>query len=101
MIEKAWSLRLIRGGFVSFLTVVISILIIVAPAEIALPIILGVGVFLFVIVRFHARSTIYACKGCSTHFEVSPWIDFCSPHMPNRKMLRCPHCGNIDWHPVE
>jgi DNA-directed RNA polymerase subunit RPC12/RpoP len=101
MIEKAWSLYLVRGGFVAFLTMVIIFLLAVAPLKIALPIVLGVGLFLYVIVRFNARLTTYICKNCSTRFKVSLWIDFCSPHMPNRKLLRCPHCGDVDWQPVE
>lgn len=101
MIVKAWSLRLIGGGFISFLTVVMGLLFIAAPVKIVFAIILGVGVFLCVIVRSHSRSTSYICKSCSTPFKASPRVNFCSPHIPNRKLLRCQHCGNIDWHPTE
>ena len=95
------SLILVRGSIVGFLLLVILYYLLYIPLKISLPILLATVIFLFFLVRSNARSTRYVCRKCSTRFQVSPWIDFCSPHRPNLKLLRCPQCGLVDWHSTE
>lgn len=56
-----------------------------------------VGAALFLLVRWHADSTIYHCAACGHDFVISTWTDLMSPHKPEAKYLRCPECGVRDW----
>ncbi|MDH7576965.1 MAG: hypothetical protein QHH75_03875 [Bacillota bacterium] len=47
---------------------------------------------LFLLVRWHARSTAYICPKCSHFFMISVAEDFLSPHMMDKKLLKCPKC---------
>ncbi len=51
----------------------------------------------FVMVRWHSRHTGYRCQTCSGSFMVSAWTDFLSPHLSDRKLLRCPYCHSSGW----
>jgi len=52
---------------------------------------------LFLLVRWHARVTAYRCPTCAEEFEISIMSDFISPHLPNKKYLKCPHCDEKGW----
>jgi DNA-directed RNA polymerase subunit RPC12/RpoP len=52
---------------------------------------------MFVLVRWHARSTVYRCAACGHEFEIPPWTDLFAPHVPDKKRLKCPECGTRDW----
>jgi hypothetical protein len=52
---------------------------------------------LFLLVRWHANTTAYRCPACDWEYEISVFTDFISPHFPNKKYLKCPHCRKIGW----
>jgi predicted RNA-binding Zn-ribbon protein involved in translation (DUF1610 family) len=58
---------------------------------------LCVGGTLYVLGRWHARATAYRCPECGCEFEISAWKDFVSPHVPDKKYLKCPKCGQRKW----
>lgn len=93
------ALGLARGSLIIALISALVLTFSIAPLVIAVPIVLGLALFLFLIVRSNARLTAYACTKCSAQFQVSACVDFLSPHKPNRKLLRCPQCSNVDWQP--
>jgi DNA-directed RNA polymerase subunit RPC12/RpoP len=92
-----------RVGWYILLTVVV----IVVTATILIPMAWPVGFIvwlatfasggLFLLVRWHANNTAYRCPACGWEFEISVFIDFASPHMPNKKYLKCPQCGKRNW----
>jgi predicted RNA-binding Zn-ribbon protein involved in translation (DUF1610 family) len=55
------------------------------------------GVGLFSLVRWHAKNTAYICPNCGYIFTISTRKDFLSPHMIDKKLLRCPKCGESSW----
>jgi DNA-directed RNA polymerase subunit RPC12/RpoP len=59
--------------------------------------ILCFGGSLFLLVRWHANNTAYRCPTCTSEYEISFFTDFISPHVPNKKYLKCPHCGEKGW----
>ncbi len=56
-----------------------------------------VGSILFFLVRWHARSFAYECPRCKRAFAISILTDFISPHFPDQKYLKCPHCHERSW----
>ncbi|MCX6825814.1 MAG: hypothetical protein NTV06_00905 [candidate division Zixibacteria bacterium] len=62
-------------------------------------ILLLTGLYFFV--RWHAINTEYKCPKCGNVFRISTFIDFISPHFPNKKWLKCPSCGRRSWCPEE
>jgi len=62
-----------------------------------LGVIAAAALFLFFLVRWHARSFGYECPQCASRFAVGAWIDFISPHYPDKKRLTCPHCRERSW----
>ena len=58
---------------------------------------IGFGLGLFLIVRWHAGNHAYRCPKCAHVFTISTYIDFANPHCPGRKSLRCPACGKRSW----
>jgi len=52
---------------------------------------------LFSLVRWHAKNTAYMCPKCGHTFMISTAKDFLSPHMSDKKLLRCPKCGESSW----
>jgi len=61
-----------------------------------LVVILPSFVGLFFLVRWHAGNFAYRCLKCSHEFEISAFVDFISPHGPDKsggwKYLKCPKC---------
>ena len=59
---------------------------------------LVVTVSLLVVVRWHARNTMYRCPECDHLFSISTFTDLVSPHGLGRgggwKLLTCPKCGH-------
>jgi hypothetical protein len=52
----------------------------------------------YLLVRWHARTTAYRCSICDYEFEISTPEDFLSAHVfPSWKFLKCPHCGKRNW----
>ena len=101
--NREYSVRtptVLRGLFVGFLVIVVIFLLISLPMTISLPVILGLGLLMYSIVHIHARRTVYLCRLCSTRFTINAWIDFTSPHLATTKLLCCPHCGKVAWHPT-
>ncbi len=52
---------------------------------------------LYLLVRWNARNTAYICPKCGHRFMISTWRDFISPHVWNKKLLRCPACQEKNW----
>jgi len=51
---------------------------------------------LFLLVRWHVKSTAYRCTNCGREFEISLFTDLISPHGIGNggwKYLKCPQCG--------
>ncbi len=59
--------------------------------------VLLVGGGLYLLVRWHAKNTAYICPKCNHTFAISTLRDFLSPHMIEKKLLRCPECGESSW----
>jgi len=55
--------------------------------------VLLVGGGLYLLVRWHAKNTAYICPKCNHTFAISTLTDFLSPNMIDKKLLRCPECG--------
>jgi DNA-directed RNA polymerase subunit RPC12/RpoP len=91
----------LKTGLYILVTLAVIIL-----ASILLPSIGLVGIVLwavifvggmYLLVRWHANSTAYRCSGCDHEFEISTLADLISPHIPNKKYLKCPQCGKRNW----
>lgn len=39
----------------------------------------------------------YQCGFCGRIFSLTIWQAVAAPHMMWRKLMRCPHCGNMAW----
>ena len=52
---------------------------------------------LYLLVRWHARATAYRCAVCGYEFTISTLLDLTSPHVPDKKFLKCPQCGKRSW----
>ena len=51
---------------------------------------------LYLLVRWHAKSTAYRCTECGHEFEISLLTDLISPHGTSKggwHYLKCPRCG--------
>jgi DNA-directed RNA polymerase subunit RPC12/RpoP len=86
--------------------ILLTIVVIAAGAAALLPgagpreMVLWLVIFfggLFLLVRWHARSTAYRCPACGHEFEISTLTDFLSPHTTSKKFLKCPQCGKRKW----
>lgn len=75
-------LRIVRGTVGACIIMLILLLLLVVPLKIALPTILGVAGFLWIVVWSTSRTTTYVCTKCSTRFKISAWIDFVAPINP-------------------
>ena len=56
----------------------------------------AVGI-VFLLVRWHARNTAFACPKCGWVFTISLSEDLWSPNFLNRQFLRCPECATKSW----
>jgi DNA-directed RNA polymerase subunit RPC12/RpoP len=59
--------------------------------------VIGLGIPVFLLVRWHARTTAYRCATCRHEFVISAWTDFITPHIPGKKYVACPSCGVRGW----
>ncbi|MDD1776198.1 MAG: zinc-ribbon domain-containing protein [Candidatus Methanomethylicus sp.] len=53
---------------------------------------------LLLLVRWHAKNTLYHCPNCGNDFEISPVADLISPHGTANggwTYLRCPRCQQM------
>ena len=92
----------IVGGYVllaaTVMVVTAWILIPVAwPIGFAAWLAVFVGGSLFLLVRWHAKSTAYRCPACRYEFDISVLTNFASPQLPGKKYLKCPQCGKRNW----
>ena len=67
------------------------------PLGLALTLLAVAGIGVFFLVRWHARTFAYRCSRCGHEFVISALTDFVSPHVPDKKYLRCPSCRKRDW----
>jgi DNA-directed RNA polymerase subunit RPC12/RpoP len=67
------------------------------PLELIVWLLVPVGGALYLLIRWHASVTAYRCEKCGNEFEISTLTDFVSPHMPEKKFLKCPGCGRRSW----
>jgi DNA-directed RNA polymerase subunit RPC12/RpoP len=67
------------------------------PAGMLIWLLVFVAGTLFLLVRWHARATAYRCSACGEEFTISAFVDFFSPHIPDKKLLKCPKCGKRGW----
>jgi len=84
------------------IVVIIAVFLFIVPPLwhwVGLPFVIIGGLLLvtIIMVRWHSRHTGYRCRNCGGVFMVSAWTDFLSPHLSDRKMLRCPHCHSSGW----
>ncbi|UCF77982.1 MAG: hypothetical protein JSW03_07660 [Candidatus Eiseniibacteriota bacterium] len=56
-----------------------------------------VGVALYFLVTWHARTTGYGCAKCGHEFNITALTDLISPHVPGKKYLKCPSCHRRTW----
>ena len=90
------------GGYTLLTTVVIAIAgviltLVSGPVGWVVWLAIVVSGSLFLLARWHANSTAYRCPVCGHEFEISVFTDLVSPHVPDVKYLRCPHCGKRNW----
>jgi hypothetical protein len=57
--------------------------------------IISIGTYL--IIRWHAKNTAFICPKCNHKFTITTAKDFLSPHFFDKKLLRCPDCGESSW----
>ena len=55
------------------------------------------AVLMYTVVSSHSRSTAYTCQHCKQEVKAGTLTDFMSPHLADKKLLRCPHCGLTSW----
>ena len=83
---------------VAFIVVTAVILIPMArPVGIIVWLAIFVSGGLFLLVRWHAKSTAYRCPACDHEFEISAFTDLASLQVPDKKYLKCPQCGKRNW----
>ena len=81
-------------------TIVITAIILTPfswPVGFLIWIVLVMGMLLL-LVRWHARNTIYHCPNCGNNFEISAFEDLVSPHGTANgswTYLRCPRCQRM------
>jgi len=56
-----------------------------------------VVIVLLPLIIWHAKTHVYKCPKCGFIFKISLSKDFLSPHLPGKKLLRCPSCGHKEW----
>ena len=49
------------------------------------------------IVKLHADTALYHCPKCGDQLGVSSIADLLSPHIFDKKLLRCRRCGRCVW----
>ena len=96
-----------RDRWKTGLYILLTIIIIVVTGMIlmqmfgAVGLVVWIAVFvagsLFLLVRWHAKNTAYRCRVCGHEFEISTGTDLMSPHVPEKKYLKCPQCGKRSW----
>ena len=86
--------------------IILFIAVIIASSIIILPISMPIGliIWLFIIsfgtyllIRWHAKNTVFICPKCNHKFTITTAKDFLSPNFFDKKLLRCPNCGESSW----
>ncbi len=49
------------------------------------------------IVKVHAGTARYRCGRCGSELSISSVVDLLSPHLLDRKLLKCGTCGKRSW----
>jgi len=83
-----------------FLAVIIASAIFIIP--ISMPAGLIIWIFIisvgaYLLIRWHSKNTVFICPKCDYKFTITTTKDFLSPHFFDKKLLRCPHCGESSW----
>lgn len=47
---------------------------------------------------FEYKTTVYQCGKCRTIHKPSVKAWMCGMHAPGKRMLKCPKCGETNWH---
>ncbi|MRR08761.1 hypothetical protein EG831_01440 [bacterium] len=55
------------------------------------------AVFVLALAKWSVDTTGYECPSCKHRFEISLGTNLVSPHVWNKKLLRCPSCGRRGW----
>jgi hypothetical protein len=84
-------------AFVAYLILAVLLIVVADPSGLTITALLVTALLLVLLVRWHARSTVYQCPTCEHRFRISGWTDFLRPHGGEKKYLRCPGCGKSDW----
>lgn len=84
---------------VFLLILIISIFMVVfeKPNSIFYISILALISLLMIAVVWHSKITLYKCPNCGKEFKISAFVDFFSPHFPDKKLLTCPYCKIVNW----
>ncbi len=59
--------------------------------------ILALIFLLMIAIVWHSNITLYKCPNCKKEFKISAFVDFFSPHFPDKKLLTCPYCKTVNW----
>ena len=49
------------------------------------------------IVKVHADTALYRCPDCDNEVRISSTTDLLSPHILDKKLLKCKRCGRRVW----
>lgn len=55
------------------------------------------AVSVLALAKWSADTTGYECPSCKHQFEISMRTALLTPHVWDKKLLRCPACGKRDW----
>jgi transcription elongation factor Elf1 len=86
--------------------IILYLAIMIASAIFIIPISMPAGLIIWIfiisigtylIIRWHAKNTVFICPKCNHKFTITTTKDFLSPHFFDKKLLRCPDCGESSW----
>jgi DNA-directed RNA polymerase subunit RPC12/RpoP len=91
----------LKTGLLVVLMIAVTVVAAVLLSELGWPgMVLWAAVFLgslLLLVKWHAANTVYRCQACGNVFSISMMTDAISPHLLDRKYLKCPECGKRSW----
>jgi uncharacterized membrane protein len=86
--------------------IILFIVVMTASAIFIIPISMPMGLIIWIfiisigtylIIRWHAKNTVFICPECNHKFTISTAKDFLSPNFFDKKLLRCANCGESSW----
>jgi hypothetical protein len=96
--KKLWAKMTIY--IILFIAVIIATAIFIISISMPLGLIIWFFIISFgtyLLIRWHAKNTVFICSKCNHKFTITTAKDFLSPHFFNKKLLRCPDCGESSW----